>query len=191
MGKPYWQLIELVYDVRVVRDHVFLFFLLPIVLISFQNCSNQSSFEGYNTSVVPVSDGVVGGLNQFEGVRILNADVYMNCFDDHVQMGGVCNTGDSEQNFIRYWMTFNGARVSWGTPPNEVNELDSSKCENGRWTAIVPKPNTNVLNAGTSYLEFEVTFQIFIRAPGSDTFQAGSQTPAYTINIQQFGACTP
>lgn len=174
-----------------VRNHVILFFLLPIILISFQNCSNQSSFEGYTPSIVPIQDGLAGGLNQFEGVRVLNSDVYMNCFDDHVQIGGVCNTGDSAQNFIRYWMTYNGARVSWGMPPNQVNQLDASKCENGRWSAIVPKPNADVLNAGTSYLEFEVTFQIFMRAQGSDIFQAGSQSPAYTIYIQQSGACAP
>jgi len=169
------------------------FLFLPMVL-GFQNCSNQSSFEGLEPISVPVGDGISSGLNQFEGLRILNGEVYINCFEDHVQMGGVCNTGGAAQNFIRYWMTHNGAPVFWGPSTHLVDRLDASKCENGRWSAIVPRPNRSELNgvAGQEmYLEYEMYFQLYMRAPGSSDFQAGSRTPAYTINIQQISsACS-
>lgn len=166
-----------------------LLLLGSFLLVAFQNCAEQSSFEGFGPSVVPISDGLSSGINQFEGLRVLNSEVYLNCFEDHVQIGGVCNTGGSSHNFIRYWMTYNGARVFWGVPPNQVDQLEGSRCENGRWTAIVPKPNTGVLSAGTSYLEFEVHFQIYLQELNSSQYKAGSQAPAYTISIQQAGAC--
>jgi len=171
----------------VIRAFVVIFFLIPFLLLSFQNCARQSSFEGYGPRIVPLTDAAQVGLNQFEGIRVLNPDVYMNCFEDHVQMGGVCNTGDASQNFIRYWITYNGERMSWGSPP--VTELDMSRCENGRWVAIVPKPNLGSLGVGTGFLEMEVHFQIFLKSPNSSGFQAGSRAPAYTIHVQQNGAC--
>lgn len=170
-----------------IRVFVFTFLLFPLLIAGFQNCARQSSFEGYSQRIVPVDEAALVGLNQFEGLRVLNPDVYMNCFEDHVQMGGVCNTGDASQNFIRYWITYNGASMTWGSPP--VTELDMSRCENGRWTAIVPKPNLGNLGSGTGFLDMEVHFQIFLKAPNQSGFQAGSRAPAYTIHVQQNGAC--
>jgi hypothetical protein len=180
-------------DFRKLVPRGFLFFVVGcaflVILLFFQNCGNQKAYEESSPSTIPVENSPESRLNEFEGVRILNSDVYMNCTDDHVQVGGVCNDGGSVDNFIRYSMTHNRQKVVWGNPPSTVEYLDSSRCDNGRWVAIVPKPNHPSLTTGTAFSEFEVTFQIYMKGFGQSQYRAGSKTPAYTISIQQAGAC--
>lgn len=160
----------------------------PLLLLSFQNCADQSYYDAYMMTGVPVTDSS-SSFSSYEGVRVLNSEVFMNCFEDHVQMGGVCNDADAADNFIRYWMTFNGSTTTWGVPPTATTEL-STKCENGRWYAVVPKPTVPELVVGTSFLDFEMHFQIYTRQSGASSFTAGSKAPVYTISIQQNQACT-
>lgn len=160
-------------------------------MILFQNCSRNSQYEGDSVAGIPLGEENSSSLSSFEGVRVLNAESYMNCFEDHVQIGGVCNTGNSEKNYIRYWMTLNGERVGWGNPAQvtPVLELTSSQCENGRWSAVVPKPYHPILISGAGFIEFDVHFQMHLLAPGSAGYVAGTKAPSFTVLIQQAQAC--
>ncbi|MDW8189942.1 MAG: hypothetical protein RMK80_03110 [Pseudobdellovibrionaceae bacterium] len=164
-----------------------------LLILSFQNCSQQSHFGGLNALSGNSFDTSSNGrqaLQQEVGLRVLSAEAFINCFDDQVQIGGVCNTGNSSRNFIRYWLTYQGVRQPWGQGNNQVSQLETAHCDNGRWSAIVPKPNSPaILNNGTNFVEFDAHFQLVLYDEKKQAFTESVKAPAFVIQIQQNGAC--
>jgi hypothetical protein len=175
-------------------------FLLLGFLLSFvyTNCSQYSDSQLDLNSLLDASDGGTAGVG-FQGIRVGNDALFVACYNDHTQIGGACNVGKAKFNRIRYRIYYDRNPVFWcaddPTPPslsspcvNQVFYLDESKCENGQFFAIVPKPFHSALNGGSNYLEYQVQFEILTSDDGVD-FRSSLKSPMVPISIQQNGPC--
>lgn len=158
-----------------------------IMLTQYVNCSSYSDSTFYEGSNQIASSSVTS----YEGVRVLNADTFMNCDEDHVQLGGACNTGDAFDNYIEVRMSRDRVPVSFGDASNPVSRLELAKCENGRFYAVVPKPNDPTVLGGslTAYVEYQVQMQIYTKKKGDTFWKAGEKAPIFNIMIQPAAAC--
>ena len=159
-----------------------------IVLTQYVNCSSYSDSTLYAGSI-----GTVEEIISYEGIRVLNGDTYMNCDEDHVQLGGNCNTADAKFNCLEMRMLRDQVPVQGGTGAAITDNLGCGvgyriTCENGRFYAVVPKPNDTILNSGMANVEYSVKFQVFTSEDGAQ-FKAGEKSPAFNIYVQQNGAC--
>lgn len=164
-----------------------------VLLTQYTNCSKYSEGLNYDDGLTDIGGG--GTVTSYEGVRVANGDTYMNCDEDHVQLGGTCNTADAVDNCIEYRILRDRTAVYWGSGSTTVDALGCNpnhirvKCENGRFFAVVPKPNdTGLSAAGTDFLEYQVHFQIYTSTDGLQ-YKAGEKAPAFIINVQKNGAC--
>jgi hypothetical protein len=156
-----------------------------LILTQYVNCSSYSD----TTLSEGVSTGIGGEVTSYEGVKVLNGDTYMNCNEDHVQLGGSCNTADAVDNYIEYRITRDRQTVYWGTGASQTDHLTLARCENGRFFAIVPKPNDSVLaDGGTDYVEYQMHFQIYTTKDKLQ-YKAGEQAPIFNIYVQKNAAC--
>lgn len=157
-----------------------------IILTQYVNCSNYSQTMDTN-----VSDS--SSFEAFEGLRVLNGDTYMNCDEDHVQIGGVCNTADAKYNCIQIKIMRDNSTVYWGSTSLTDNiGCDNSykvKCENGHFFAIIPKPNDSILSsAGSQNIEYILRLKLNKSSDGSQ-WEEGIAAPGFNFYIQQNGAC--
>ena len=164
-----------------------LIFLGFALSVQFMNCSSYS--DGLNAGSITDTSTGVGTITAYQGVRVTNGDTYMNCDEDHVQLGGTCNTADAFSNYIEAKISINRNTVYWGTGSAQTDHLDLSKCENGRFFAVIPKPNdVNLAVAGSDYLEYQVTMQMFTSTDGQ-SYTAGEVAPSFTVEVQKNGGC--
>lgn len=161
-----------------------------IILSQYVNCSNYASSTLDNDGHLQSSSTI----EAYEGIRILNGDTFINCEEDHVQIGGTCNVADSQYNCLEVRMTRERNPVYWGTDTVTDNLGCNSgyriTCENGHFFAIIPKPKDLILsNVGeTQMIEYQVKFQIYKSDDGLQ-YQQGEVSPAFNIYVQQNGAC--
>ena len=156
-----------------------------ILVTQYINCSSYS--RGLN-EVTAASSTDTGEVTSYQGIKVTSGETYLNCDEDHIQLGGTCNTGDSLDNFVEYKITRDRQSVVWGANGSTTDHLRSAKCENGRFFAIIPKPNDSTITSGTGYVEYQIHFQIYV-SPDRLSYSAGESAPAFNINIQQAGAC--
>lgn len=158
-----------------------------IVLTQYVNCSSYSEGTLYAGNISTETEVI-----SYEGIRILNGDTYMNCDEDHVQIGGNCNAADAQYNCLEARMYRDRTPVQWGTTTLTDNLGCTSsyriECENGRFYAVIPKPNDAALTSGTSNLEYKVQFQMHTSTDGAQ-FNAGEKSTEFSVYIQQNGAC--
>jgi len=154
------------------------------------NCSSYSDSSlnsGHLTSA--------SSVDTYETLRVLNGETYMNCNEDHVQLGGTCNTADAKYNCLEMRIYKERIGVLWGTAPNQTDNLGCNQghyriaCENGRFHAILPKPyDTALMTTETNTLEYQVQFQLYSSDDGTQ-YRAGEKSPMFNVYIQKNGAC--
>lgn len=157
------------------------------LMVQYINCSNYS--QGLQDGELATATDT-GEVTSYQGVKVTSGETYMNCDEDHVQLGGTCNTGDSADNFIEYRITRDKQTVYWGPNGATTDYLRTARCENGRFFAVIPKPNDSVLsNTGSKdYVEYQIHFQIYTSAD-RQSYTAGEIAPAFIINVQVAGGC--
>lgn len=163
---------------------LFGFFLMT----NYMNCSNYSDSLNDGTDLSSSEQNIT----TYQGIRVLNGTTEMKCYDDHIDVGGSCNTADATDNYIQYSIKRNRNPVYWGTGASATDHLTLAKCQNGRFFAIIPKPNDpsaiGVTTKGT--VEYQLHFQMFTTVPGKTGYQAGEVGNIFTFAIQTDGNCS-
>lgn len=126
-----------------------------------------------------------------ESLKLISHDVYMNCDEDHIQVGGVCHPGEGSTNYIEIGLTRDGEAVPFGAAGTTFKIRDVV-CENGRFFVVIPRPNDNVkcCNDSSCSTEYRVQSQIFVSEDGSQ-YRAGNKGTNFPIRIQPYQSCTP
>ncbi len=159
-------------------------FIALALLVQFVNCSSYSD-GGLTESSSLSTQGALNEISSYQGVRVLNGDTFINWDEDHAQIGGSCNTGDADQNYIETRIYKNRSPLTWGLGVEQTDHLITAKCENGRFFAIVTKPNDpELLQCGMGYVEYQVHLQMF-SAKESPSFVAGERAPVFNLQIQK------
>ena len=165
----------------------FSFLALGLLLAApFQNCARQSQYEGLSAYGVPLQNE---NLAQWSvgnvGIRVLNAEAYMHCYQHQIQIGGVCNHGGAQQHYIRYSLKRDGNPVKW---IGDISYLNT-RCDQGRWTAIVPIPDDSTLMGSGPSIEYELKLELFVWDEQTLNYRSSFKAPLYTLSIEPNGAC--
>lgn len=168
------------------RRYLFLGVFGFILATQYVNCSSYSD-DAYQMG----SSGSTTNVDTYQGIRVLNGTTEMKCYEDHIDVGGSCNTADSSDNFIQYSMTRDRTAVPWGTLAAPVYALQLAKCQNGRFFAIIPKPyDPTALSVATkTSVEYQLKFQMYTTVVGKTGYQAGELGNIFTFTIQTDGNC--
>ncbi len=166
---------------------------IAAVSTQFVNCSDSS--EG-NLFGKPneLSSASIYDASQSSFLQAKNEPPRMECTQDHIQVGGVCDASGSEDNYIEYSLSDqNGVSVPWSAGAQTVSVLQEGRCENGRFFLIVPRPPGSLITAAQSasrcrsvgcWEEFRLNSRIFIRKKGLRQFELLQPAPIVPIRIQ-------
>jgi hypothetical protein len=116
----------------------------------------------------------------------------MQCTRDHIQFGGYCEPSDAEENYIEYELKLapTGATTvetpsPWNGPSGVVSVLQDGRCENGRFTLLVPRPIdsvvTSCLNCRPTY---RLHYRMLSRKKAATQFDIAATGSVVTFNIQ-------
>lgn len=169
------------------KRYAFVAVLGFIMITQYVNCSSYSDsvYEGSS------SNSVSADSTPYQSLRVINTDVTMACYEDHIQVGGPCNTADAKDNYVQYWLTRDRQAVVWGSASSPVDHLTLGKCENGRFYVIVPKPYdpAGLGTSGKGIIEYQLNMQIWAPADGSTGYKAGELGAPFTFGIQKNANC--
>lgn len=162
------------------------------VSLQFTNCSGtQSDLFGAKdmVSTASVQDPTKSAMLQAK-----NEPPRMECTQDHIQIGGICDASGSEDNYIEYSMSDQaGLPVPWMNGTQQVTVLQEGRCENGRYFLIVPRPPSSFVTTAQSttqcksvgcWEEYRVNSRIFVRRKGLRQFELLQAAPVLPIRIQ-------
>lgn len=159
------------------------------VLLSFNNCAKPQSTPLIDPSLLSIdADEEV----PTESLKIVSHEATMNCFEDHVQLGGVCHPGEGTSNYIEISLKRDGTPVGWASANGgTVGKITNIPCENGRFFVVIPRPNDglNCCRGPNCLSEYRVESQIFVSEDGLQ-FRAGNKATSFPILIQPVGSCT-
>ncbi|GEM_PF-2975569 len=162
-----------------------LLFGLPLGL-AFQNCSEQSQYQGPDQVGLSSDKSEIEGS---EGIRINNLNMVMSCFESSIDIGGVCNVPDGKKHKLKITMMRNGAAVIWSTGASEI--YPPVGCQNGRWFASLPKPNhSDLATTLAGKVSFDVKVQMIYVDKNTLAEVAGPSTGYQEILIWQDGQCS-
>lgn|GEM_PF-4127967 len=159
-----------------------------ICIVLFNNCGKPQHSPLIDSSLLPLDaeEDVPP-----ESLKLISNDTFMNCDEDHVQVGGICHPGESRINYIEISMTREGAPISFGEGSEETFKLKNAVCENGRFFAVIPRPNDPRAPCigSNSAPEYRVLSQIYVSDEGSQ-YRAGAKGTSFPMRVQLVGACT-
>ena len=156
-----------------------------VLVTQYMNCSSYST----GISSASLATDSTNSIQAFQGIQVNNSDTYLNCDEDHVDVGGPCNTADAVDNYIQYSITLNRQTIYWGTESSQTVYLTSAKCEDGHFFAVIPRPNDPELyQGGTDTIEYQLHFQLFT-SPDRISYAAGDMSPQFNIEIEENGLC--
>lgn len=125
----------------------------------------------------------------------------MECTQDNIQIGGICDDSGGQDNYVEYSLTNQaGQPVPWTSGSQTVSVLQEGRCENGRYFLIVPRPPASLITAAQRpsrcialgcWEEYRVNSRLFVRKKGLQQFEMVQVAPAIPIRIQLIvdGAC--
>ncbi len=168
---------------------------IAIVAVStqFVNCSDTSEGNLFGNK-----DGLNTQSNysssQSSFLQAKNEPPRMECTQDHIQIGGICDVSGSEDNYIEYSMADQaGLPVPWASGAQSVTVLQEGRCENGRYFLIVPRPPASLISGAMAanrcksvgcWEEFRINSRIFVRRKGLKQFELLQAAPILPIRIQ-------
>lgn len=179
------------------RSMRFISVLIAIGAVStqFVNCSDSSEgnlFGGGNSSSLNSAANYDSAQSSF--LQAKNEPPRMECTQDHIQIGGICDVSGSEDNYIEYSLTDQaGAPVPWAAGTQAVPVLQEGRCENGRYFLIVPRPPASLITQAQSaarcksvgcWEEYRVNSRVFMRRKGLKQFELLQIAPVLPIRIQ-------
>lgn len=165
------------------------------VATQFVNCADSSEgnlFGGGRSN--SLSSAGVYDATQVSFIQAKNEPPRMECTQDHIQVGGVCDVSGSEDNYIEYSISdANGVPVPWSAGSQNVSVLQEGRCENGRYFLIIPRPPTSLITkAGCTnrcrsvgcWEEYRLNSRVFVRRKGLKQFELMQAAPVVPIRMQ-------
>lgn len=160
---------------------------MGVTLVAFTNCSKNKHTPLFDpNSAMNVVEDV-----QPESLKLASSDQLMNCDEDHVQLGGICHPGDSVGNYIEVSLTRDRNPVPFGSGSSQTYKLQTTRCENGRFFIVLPRPNDPgaTCTGGNCAPEYRVETQIWLTDDGSQ-YRAGARGTSFPVRIQNVSLCT-
>lgn len=173
------------------------------VSTQFVNCGGGTSdgnlFGGGGDSVTASSTDTTQGSY----LQAKNMPPRMECTQDHIQIGGICDVSGSEDNYIEYSLTNrSGAAIPWASGAQNVFVLQEGQCVNGRYFLIVPRPPDSFITTAQQsrcqlavgcYEEYRLNSRIYVRRKGLRQFELLQSAPVLPLSIQLIinNACPP
>lgn len=110
---------------------IFTVFVLCLVGIQYQNCSNTTDGPFWGDGPGPGTQG-----NPSAGyAQITSSSAYMKIVDQFTEVAGVCNPGVGQNGTLNYEVRDSSGGVLYLNPA-----YSTTKCDSGRFNFIVPKP---------------------------------------------------
>lgn len=177
-------------------------FILGLTATQFQNCSEYSNGSSLYGNNCEENSTCAQALTVEESTGYLTPQTVkpvMECTNDHIQIGGICEPGDSTKNYIEYYIT------DASSPPKEIAfeggavKLTEAFCENGRFTLLVPRP-PNAVVAGTKdannvvsspscvtascYREYRLNARLWSQRKNTGQFEIAAIAPIFPMTFQ-------
>lgn len=165
--------------------------VMAFTATQFTNCDQQDG-----STILDGPSGTVYDLSIGESGMFLNPKInppQMDCTQDHVQIGGVCETNGAEDNYIEYSLTRDKNPVPWNVGGQQVTVLREARCENGRYFLVVPRPDqdstiapndtTRCYSAGC-WAQYQLNSRMFVRRKGTNQYDLAYTAPALNFRIQ-------
>ena len=170
---------------------------LPLLVMAYTNCSNYSDSGGLisssSSSVCPEGNcALVNG--QLMSLKTTSTQLTMACNQDHIEVAGTCNAGDSQSNFIEYGLNYTGNPINWGYGAQAVTKATDARCENGHFNLLVRRPSTTP-NCTNCHVDVDLVLKLYYRpkaesgdssSNSSEAQMATQYTERLTIN---YGSC--
>lgn len=160
-----------------------IFFLMFAVTLPFSNCASNFEPAQYQNSLCPEGNCTQTPDGQMMSLSSYSDDVWMRCFQNSYQIGGICNQGDYKLNFLRYSITRDGF--------SETNSSVNARCENGRFYMDIRRPadaNAPASSYINGYVEYRLNMQMFSANSTTEAAVGGPPT-VLTVKIQ-WPTCT-
>lgn len=177
---------------RTIRQRFSLVASVACLAMLFTNCTEQNADS--------ILDGPTGTL---QSLSTIPSDTFlipprfsppqMECTQDHIQIGGVCETNGAEDNYIEYSLTRDKQPVAWNAGTQSVTVLREARCENGRYYIVIPRPDADTVIAPNDtarcyalhcYAEYQLNSRIFAKKVGSNQYDLIYTAPALNLSIQ-------
>lgn len=161
--------------------------MIAILSFAFTNCSKPKHSPLIDPNLLATTAEDI----QPETLKITSSDSYMNCDEDHVQLGGLCHPGEAILNYIDVSITRDRVAIPFGTGGATTYKLSNIKCENGRFFVVVPRPNDvgATCMSGNCAPEYRVESQFWLSDDGNQ-YRAGARGTSFPIRIELTTACT-
>lgn len=159
-------------------------FLAAMFACGLFACQGSYSDDGAFSLSSLDSEKTTGVISQ--SLHVVNTDVRIAYYEYRTDLGGNCDSGDAKYNCIEATMTRGGTPVAWAGHVAAIGCSTGlrSRCENGHFSIVIPKPDDSALCSGTGDLEYQVHLQMKTSTDNS-TWEAGLNAPVFTISIQR------
>lgn len=149
--------------------------------LHFTNCSQYSETGDNSASSLCADCG--NTLPSTPSLRITSTYLDVNCGEDHIQIGGICNPGENIYSQIDY--TIKRGSFTFDT------RSAAGICESGRFFIIVRRPTDPDASAlCTSYNECRIPYQVSARLMiGASKSASLSQGSSYNSNVTFQNGC--
>lgn len=128
--------------------------MMALVASQFQNCSKYSDSSSLYGNTCSSSDTACATSLTYEKSGPYLTPRFeqprMECTHGQIQVGGTCEIDDATDSYIEYSLTdVNGNALPWADNSTLMRE---ARCENGRFTLIIPRPKAGVVGNGSADL---------------------------------------
>jgi hypothetical protein len=114
-----------------------LLFGFVVLLTQYQNCTSSSQNTMFSSNLSSTAATADPSKVSFS-IKNVQSDLFLSGYDDHVQLGGSCNTGGRNLNFFEYSLTPTDGQGTSNLNQNGAKSLKDSRCEDGRFYLVVP-----------------------------------------------------
>lgn len=176
-------------------------FVLGGIATQFQNCSeysNGSSLYGNNCEETSTCAQSLAVEESSGFLTPQSIKPVMECTNDHIQIGGICDAGNSSDSYIEYYITdVAGNKITFA---GGTSTLTEAKCENGRFTLIVPRPPDSVVAGSVDpttkavsspscatascFREYRLNARLFGLRKNTSQFEVAAVAPIFPMTFQ-------
>lgn len=176
---------------RIGRLPISLVLVVAFAPALFVNCSNQDNSDALETSATAASLAITPSDTFLVPPKF--SPPQMECTQDHIQIGGVCETNGAVDNYIEYSLTRDKNPVAWNVGATAVTVLREARCENGRYYIVIPRPDADTVIAPTDttrcyavhcMAEYQLNSRMFGKKAGANQYDLLYTAPALNITIQ-------
>lgn len=176
-------------------------FILGLTATQFQNCSEYSSGSSLYGNNCEETSTCAQAMTVTESTGYLTPQTVkpiMECTNDHIQIGGICEAGNASDTYIEYYITDNaGNKIQFAGGATDLRE---ARCENGRFTMIIPRPPSAMVSGtydtttgvasssscatASCFREFRLNARLFALRKNTSQFEVAAVAPIFPMTFQ-------